>query len=132
MDSQEVKTLITNYFSQQSDIDTVILFGSFAKDTYNEHSDIDLAIHSDKNLDYEKLASIQTELALITHREIDLADLSKAEGLFLYQIMTTGYKIKLNKSVFVKYLVKALCFKEDFLPVIEYSRKKKIRRFVNG
>ena len=68
MDSQEVKTLITNYFSRQEDVDTVILFGSFAKDTYNEHSDIDLAIHSDKNLDYEKLASIQTELALLTHR----------------------------------------------------------------
>lgn len=132
MDSQEIKTVITEYFSQQTDIDTVILFGSFAKDTYNEHSDIDLAIHSDKNLDYERLSSIQTELALLTHREIDLADLSKAEGIFLYQIMTTGYKIKLNKSVFVRYLVKALCFKEDFLPVIEHSRKEKIRRFVNG
>ena len=132
MDSQEVKTLITDYFSQQADIDTVILFGSFAKDTYNEHSDIDLAIHSDTKLDYERLSSIQTELALLTHREIDLADLSKAEGIFLYQIMTTGYKIKLNKSVFVRYLIKALCFREDFLPVIEHSRKEKIRRFVNG
>lgn len=132
MNSQEVKTLITDYFSRQADIDTVILFGSFTKNTYNEHSDIDLAIHSDNKLDYERLSSIQTELALLTHREIDLADLSKAEGIFLYQIMTTGYKIKLNKSVFVRYLVKALCFKEDFLPVIEYSHKEKIRRFVNG
>ena len=132
MDSQEIITLVKNYFSQQADIDTVILFGSFANNTFNEHSDIDLAIHSDKTLDYERLSSIQTELALLTHKEIDLADLSKAEGIFLYQIMTTGYKIKLNKSIFVRYLIKALCFKEDFLPVIEYSRKEKIRRFVNG
>ena len=35
MDSQEIKTVITEYFSQQTDIDTVILFGSFAKDTYS-------------------------------------------------------------------------------------------------
>lgn len=46
-----------------------------------------------------------------------LADLSCADGLFLYQIMTTGLKIKISKTVFVSYLSKALCFKEDFLPV---------------
>lgn len=132
MTFEELKRIITDYFSQQADIDTVILFGSFAKNTYNEHSDIDLAIHSTGKLDYERLAAIQTDLAILTHREIDLADLSKAEGIFLYQIMTTGLKIKVNKTVFVRYLVKALCFKEDFLPVIEYSRKEKIRRFVNG
>ncbi len=132
MDCEELKGIVTDYFSQQTDIDTVILFGSFAKNTYTEHSDIDLAVHCANKLDYERLSEIQTELAIITHREIDLADLSKAEGVFLYQIMTTGLKIKINKSVFVRYLVKALCFKEDFLPVIEYSRKEKIRRFVNG
>lgn len=132
MDCEELKGIVTEYFSQQTDIDTVILFGSFAKNTYTEHSDVDLAIHCENKLDYERLASIQTDLAILIHREIDIADLSKADGVFLYQIMTTGLKIKLNKSVFVRYLVKALCFKEDFLPVIEYSRKEKIRRFVNG
>ena len=132
MNSEELQTLITDYFSRQIDIDTVLLFGSFAKGTYNEHSDIDIAIHSDQALDYERLSTIQTELALLTHREIDLADLSCADGLFLYQIMTTGIKIKISKTVFVSYLSKALGFKEDFLPVIEYSRKEKIRRYVNG
>ena len=132
MNSEELQTLITDYFSRRDDIDTVLLFGSFAKGTYNEHSDIDIAIHSNKTLDYERLSTIQTELALLTHREIDLADLSSADGLFLYQIMTIGIKIKISKSVFVSYLSKALGFKEDFLPVIEYSRKEKIRRYVNG
>ena len=80
----------------------------------------------------QKLSKIQTELSFLTHREIDLADLSKAEGIFLYQIMTTGIKIKISPSVFVRYLTKALCFKEDFLPTIEHARQEKIRRFVNG
>ena len=132
MDSEELQMLITDYFSRQDDIDTILLFGSFAKGTYNEHSDVDIAIHSEKLLDYDRLSTIQTELALLVHREIDLADLSCADGLFLYQIMTTGVKIKISKTVFVKYLSKALGFKEDFLPVIEYSRKEKIRRYVNG
>ena len=106
--------------------------GSFAKGTYNEHSDIDIAIHSSDSLEYETLAKIQTELSLLCKREIDLTDLSKAEGIFLYQIMTRGVKIKIKATVFVKYLTEALCFKEDFLPVIEYSHREKIRRFVNG
>lgn len=132
VESEDIQSKLTEYFSQKADIDTVLLFGSFAKGTYNEHSDIDIAIHSSDSLDYETLAKIQTELSLLCKREIDLADLSKADGIFLYQIMTTGLKIKVKATVFVKCLTKALCFKEDFLPVIEYSRREKIRRFVNG
>ena len=131
-ESEVLQSKLTEYFSQKDDIDTVLLFGSFAKGTYNEHSDIDIAIHSSDSLEFETLAKIQTELSLLCKREIDLTDLSKADGIFLYQIMTTGIKIKINATVFVKYLTKALCFKEDFLPIIEYSRREKIRRFVNG
>ncbi|MBS7265217.1 MAG: nucleotidyltransferase domain-containing protein [Treponema sp.] len=131
-ESEDIQLKLTEYFSQKADIDTVLLFGSFAKGTYNEHSDIDIAIHSSDSLEYETLAKIQTELSLLCKREIDLTDLSKAEGIFLYQIMTRGVKIKIKATVFVKYLTEALCFKEDFLPVIEYSHREKIRRFVNG
>ena len=130
-ESEDIQLKLTEYFSQKADIDTVLLFGSFAKGTYNEHSDIDIAIHSSDSLEYETLAKIQTELSLLCKREIDLTDLSKAEGIFLYQIMTRGVKIKIKATVFVKYLTEALCFKEDFLPVIEYSHREKIRRFVN-
>ncbi|MBR1721326.1 MAG: hypothetical protein IJ727_02395 [Treponema sp.] len=58
--------------------------------------------------------------------------MSQAEGIFLYQIMTTGIKIKISKSIFVPYLTKALFFKEDFLPTIEYMNRQKIKRFING
>ena len=131
-EAEGIQQKIQDYFSQKSEIDTVLIFGSFAKGTFNQYSDVDIAIHSDSELDYEKLTTIQTELSLLLHREIDLADLSNAEGIFLYQIMTTGVKIKIKPTVFVTYLTKALCFKEDFMPVIERFRKEKIRRFVNG
>ncbi len=131
-EQDSIKSQLQDYFSHKDEIDTVLLFGSFAKGTFNAHSDIDIAIHSNNPLDYEQLAKIQTDLALICRREIDLADLSKAEGVFLYQIMTTGIKIKISKSVFVRYLVKALCFKEDFLPTIKYMNSQKFKRFVNG
>ena len=131
-EAEQIKQKIQDYFSQKDEIDTVLLFGSFAKGTFNSHSDIDIAIHSQNSLDYKELAKIQCDLVLLCKREIDLADLSQAEGIFLYQIMTTGIKIKISKSIFVPYLTKALCFKEDFLPTIEYMNRQKIKRFING
>lgn len=40
-ENEEIVNVLSNYFSQKSEIDTVILFGSFAKKTFNSHSDID-------------------------------------------------------------------------------------------
>ena len=97
----QIKKKLSDYFSQKKEIDTVILCGAFAKGTFNSNSDIDIAIHSESELDYSELSSIQTDLALLCHREIDLANLSDAEGIFLYQIMTTGIKIKINRTVFL-------------------------------
>jgi len=131
-EAEQIKQKIQDYFSQNDKIDTVLLFGSFAKGNFNSHSDIDIAIHSQNSLGYEELSKIQCDLSLLCKREIDLADLSQAEGIFLYQIMTTGVKIKISKSIFVRYLIKALCFKEDFLPTIEYMNRQKIKRFLNG
>lgn len=132
MAENQIELILSEYFSHKEKIDNVILFGSFGKNTFNEKSDVDIAIHSKSELDFLQMTEIQNDLSLLCKREIDLADLSKAEGVFLYQIMTTGKRIKTDSNVFVKYLMKALCLKEDFLPIIERSRKEKLRRFVNG
>ena len=131
-EQSDIQSKIEKYFSEKDDIDTVLLFGSFANGTFTSYSDIDIAIHSFYKLDYDKLSKIQTDLALLCKREIDLVDLKKAEGIFLYQIMTTGKKIKIDNTIFVNHLVKALCFREDFLPIIKRSQEEKIRRFING
>ena len=64
-EQDSIKSQLQDYFSQKDEIDTVLLFGSFAKETFKAHSDIDIAIHSKIPLDYEQLAKIQTDLALI-------------------------------------------------------------------
>ena len=128
---EEMKAILEKYFSQKDEIDTVILFGSFANGKFNEKSDVDIALHSCEELDFEKLAQMQTELSLLCGREIDLADLSKAEGVFLCQIMR-GMKIKFTPKVFMKYQMKALFLREDFLPILERCRKERLRRFANG
>lgn len=127
-----IKSKLQDYFVHQDSIDAVILYGSFAKGTFSEHSDIDLAVHSKGELDFDALSTMQVELSLLCGREIDISDLSKAEGIYLHQVMTTGERIKFDHAVFHKYLMKALYFYEDFLPIIRSCRAEKLKRFVNG
>ncbi|MCQ2061800.1 MAG: nucleotidyltransferase domain-containing protein [Fibrobacter sp.] len=129
---EEIKLKLVEYFNQRSDIDAVILYGSFAKETFNDRSDVDIAVHTPAPLSFDALSEIRVALSLLCSREIDVADLSKAERIFLYQIMTTGERIKFNHEVFHKYSMKALYFYEDYLPIIRACRKEKMQRITEG
>lgn len=129
---EKIKSKLVEYFNQRFDIDAVILYGSFAKETFSDHSDVDVAVHAATPLSFDALSEIRVALSLLCGREMDVADLSKAEGIFLYQIMTTGERIKFNHDVFHKYSMKALYFYEDFLPVLRACRKEKMQRIAEG
>ena len=131
-EKEKLNAKLVEYFGNKPEIDAAILFGSLAKGSFNEHSDIDIAVHSKKEMSYDDLADMQVQLSLLCKREVDIADLSKAEGLFLHQIMTTGKRIKFDHNVFHKYIMKALYFYEDFLPIQQSCRAERIRRFING
>ena len=123
---------LKEYFEDVTQFDVVILYGSFAKGTYNKTSDIDIAFHSKTELSSDTLLKIKNDITLLCKREVDLADLSKAESIFLYQIMTTGKRIKADRTVYVNYLMKALGDKEDFIPYAVEAKKEKVRRFLDG
>jgi predicted nucleotidyltransferase len=131
-EKKDITAKLVEYFGNKPEIDAAILFGSFAKNKFNEHSDIDIAVHSKSELSYDNLAQMQVELSLLCKREVDIADLSKAEGLFLHQIMTTGERIKFDHNVYHKYIMKALYFYEDFQPIQRACRAEKIKRLING
>lgn len=132
MTRQDIIDRLKDYFSHDDDIEMVLLYGSVAKGTFNPKSDIDIALYSKKELSFEVLAKIQTELAIMFDREIDVADLKKAEGTFLYQIMTNAVKIKFEENIYVRYAMKALYFYEDFLPILRRTQEEKLKRMLNG
>ena len=132
MTRQDIIDRLKDYFSHDDDIEMVLLYGSVAKGTFNPKSDIDIALYSKKELTFEVLAKIQTELAIMFDREIDVADLKKAEGTFLYQIMTNAVKIKFEENIYVRYAMKALYFYEDFLPILRRTQEEKLKRMLNG
>lgn len=68
----------------------IILFGSYAKNTQREDSDIDLAYFSEVVLSpYEKFLFIG-DLADILGVEVDLVDIKKIDTVFSMQIFSEG------------------------------------------
>lgn len=74
----------------------VILFGSFAKGTTHDESDIDLAYFSDKKLSSYERFMLASELAAIAGREVDLVDIKQIDTVFTMQIFEQGNPIYIH------------------------------------
>lgn len=86
--------------SKDITIDKVIIFGSYAKNSYNEDSDIDIAIFSKDFKDSSKIEDMSFLLIKTSGLGIDLQpqpftleDYSNPEGL-VKEILNTGIELK--------------------------------------
>lgn len=69
----------------------VFLFGSWAKDTAEPGSDVDLAVLGPKAVDEMLLLRLQGEIAAIpTLRRIDLVDLNRTDERFRQEVLSYG------------------------------------------
>lgn len=88
--SSEEKLYITKILSKDLQAYTVILFGSAAKETMREDSDVDIAFLSDEIFSTYELFMKAQELAEKLGREVDLVDFLKASTVFKAQIVGSG------------------------------------------
>ena len=104
--SESIRTALDNYVNYISSLDGVVkiyLFGSCANGTANEHSDIDLMVIVDDNVDRAKtsvriskgLANRTVPLDVLVNRETDFHKASneptlqhriKSEGVLMYGV----------------------------------------------
>lgn len=86
----------------------IILFGSFAKETVREESDIDLAYFSSKQLSSYDRFLLSNELALIGEREVDLIDIKEIDTVFTMQIFAHGIPIYIeDENEFIRQRMRA-------------------------
>jgi len=76
----------------------VWLFGSFANNTFNENSDIDVAVLFRDEKSRLDVFKIKEELEFLLKRDVDLIDIKKADTVFQYQIVTTAKKLLTSKE----------------------------------
>ncbi|MHB1680589.1 MAG: type VII toxin-antitoxin system MntA family adenylyltransferase antitoxin [bacterium] len=93
------KKIIADYLkSKIQNLRAVIIFGSFANNSENKYSDIDIAFLSSEKISNIKRWEFQEELASILNRDVDLVDLENASDVFKFQIASQGIVIYADNS----------------------------------
>jgi len=121
---KKIKKELKNFFKNA---EAIYLFGSFADNTFNENSDIDIAVLYKNKIDRIKLFNMQSELSLKFNRDVDLVDLQDVNDVFAYEIINKSKKLKTSKfakeyeyKVWLRYLD------------LQEDRKIIIEDFING
>lgn len=106
--NNEIKEQIIEKLKQQLNPDFIILFGSFAKGTIHEESDIDLAYFSSKQLSPYERFELAGDLALLGGLEVDLVDMREIDTVFTMQIFEQGFPIYMgNENEFIRQKMRA-------------------------
>jgi predicted nucleotidyltransferase len=112
-----------------------ILYGSVATGTARPDSDVDVAVakHHRHPLDDETLIDISLSCSRSLGREVHVRDLSRAQGVFLKEVLTKGTVVYQTDTVTrAELIIRMLDFVEDMLPTVRMIRRKNRERFLAG
>ena len=124
---EKIREKIVKFLTKKYELEAIIIFGSYARNTQNEESDIDIAMKSVKNVNIQEL---KIELEDLLKKDIDLIDLDKIENeAFRYEILMTGELIYV-KDQYKFDLYKIDMFREYF--ELNEMRQDIINNIKNG
>src|SRR5690625_3063175 len=93
MGIEKVKELLVTPIVNKLNPDFIILYGSFAKGTQNEHSDLDIAYFSDEEMSSADRFISARKLSHTVKRKVDLIHIKKANTVFTMEIFSEGEPI---------------------------------------
>jgi len=115
---EELKQIITDY-----SVDFVIIFGSLVKGNFREDSDIDIAIHLQRDLELLEIGDIVSRLETKLEKNVDIVilnNLYKMDPVMAFEIISKGMPIYvINKEKFVEFKYRTFIEYMD----TEYLRK---------
>lgn len=89
-------SIIVNMLTKKFDPSFMIIFGSYAKQTTHEGSDVDIAFYTKKEVTQYEVFIVAQELAAALNKEVDLVNFKDASTVFQAQIYSTGKVIFSN------------------------------------
>lgn len=121
---EDIKNKILQILKKETDCEAIIIFGSYARGTQNQESDIDIAIKSKNSITKKQLYDINNKLSDELKRDIDLINLDTIENDGLkYEILINGILIYCeNNYEFDMYKLDAF---REYLELNEIGKKIK-------
>ena len=90
----EIKDKVLEIINSLTECDAIVIFGSYARGTDNDESDIDIAIKVREQISKTKLYEIKEILEEKLKRDIDLINLDNVQNDgFKYEILINGKTI---------------------------------------
>ena len=129
MNKEEKLEKIRKILLEKFECEAILLFGSYARNTQNEKSDIDIAIKSKKQISKKEIFETKLELEEAIKNDVDLINLSGINDDFKYEILING-KILYCEDQLKFELYKLYIFQEYF--DLNESRQDIIERIKNG
>ena len=126
---EEMKKQIIELLRLKFDCEAIVLFGSYARNTQREDSDIDIAIKSKRTISKIDIFDMTQDLERITKKDIDLVDLNQITDVFRYEILMNGETLYCEDDVQFD-LYKLDMFREYF--ELNESRKYIVNRVKEG
>jgi predicted nucleotidyltransferase len=118
-----IKDRIKDYFEKIDNIDFALIFGSYATEKNHYKSDVDIAIHLNRELALLEIGAIVSELEEVLHVETDiiiLNNLYKNRPEFAYNIIRDSVPILINSNeLFIEFKKNSYLYYMD----TEYLRK---------
>jgi|SRR5690625_4441064 len=105
---EEIKRRLTREIVKELQPAFILLYGSFAKGTNHEESDIDLAYFSDRELSTYERFILAGHLSSLAQREVDLIDIKKIDTVFSVQLFSEGIPIYMeDENTFIIQRIRA-------------------------
>lgn len=87
---EEKLEIIKKIILEKIDCEAIVLFGSYARGTQNNESDIDIAIKPKNEISKKELFYLSQTIEEEVKKDIDLVDLQNIEDGFRYEILING------------------------------------------
>jgi len=116
---KEIQQSLIKELQDDANIEFAYLFGSFADGSFNDRSDVDLALYL-KKVDFDTQLKISFELSKVLKKDVDLVVLNKAKNLYLLDDI-------IQKGIVIKDSDKRVDFElrkhHQFLDFVEFKKR---------
>ena len=115
------------------ELELVMLYGSIAKGSARQDSDIDVAVLAPSPLSPDARLAMAAALTRAVGRPAEVLDLSTAHGTILAEVLTDGLRLHMTSQAAYEGLLRRLVYEEaDFMPLYRRLLRERRESFLNG